>query len=116
MDARQINEWFYTLPAIVHIFAFSILIACYAHLFLGFWKIKNRIKKHVIVYFLIRFIIIIFYVFAKDENDFYGMFDLFFLLYLITYVDGLIILKGHSFHRCKDIKEAKKKITNFQNR
>lgn len=116
MDAREINEWFYTLPEIIHVMAFALLIACYAHLFLGFWKVKNRIKKHVIFYFLIRFFIVIFYLFAKVEDEFYGMFDLFFPLYLITYIDGLIVLKGHSFHRCQDIREATKKLTNFQSR
>lgn len=116
MDANQINGWFQELPAILHILAFGVIIACYAHLFLGFWKIRKRIKTHVVFYFSVRFVFMLGYVISKSQDPVYGMFDFFLPIYVFSYVDGLIILKGRSFHRCNNLRAAVKKLLDFQSR
>lgn len=116
MNFSNFNSWFYTLPEAFHLLAFALVVGLYAHLFLGFWTIRKRIKPHVIWYFCIRYGFMFTYVFGKVQDDKYGMFDVFLPLYLISYIDGLIILKGHNFHRCKSLRDAIRQITNFESR
>lgn len=114
MEFYELNLWFWQLPEIVHIITFAFLVACYTHLLFGFWLHRGRIPLHVKKYFISRALLYIIYMFAKSEDLRYGMFDLFLPIYVLGYIDGLIILNGFGFYRCKNFAQAVRKIFRFQ--
>lgn len=111
MEFQNTNQMFWELPVWVHLLSFAIMIGLYAHLSFGFWMVRKKLPGHVIKYFLGRTVIILIFLFMKTL---YGKMDVFLLLYLISYIDGLIILNGFGLQRCKNMKQAFKKITKFQ--
>jgi len=112
MDFYNINEWFWGLPNVLHILTWTVMIAIYSHLIFGFWMVRHKLPKHVVKYFLIRTLVITFLLFMKTD----AMLDLFLPMYLFSYFDGLIILNGFGLYRCKNMKQAFKKVTNFQSK
>lgn len=114
MQFHELNSWFWQLPEIFHLITFALLIVLYAHLFFGFYMIKKRLKKHVKKWFLLRTGILFFYLIIKADEPAFGMFDLFLPIYIIGYIDGLIILNGFGFHRCQNLRQALKRIFKFR--
>lgn len=114
MHFFELNKWFWSLPEIFHVGAFAVIIALYTHLMYGFYLNRKRIPPHVQKYFLIRTIVYLLYVFGKVEDERFGMFDTFLPIYFLAYIDGLIILNGFAFYRCKNLSQAIHKIFKFK--
>lgn len=114
MKFFEYNLWWWELPQYFHDLAFTLLIAAYMHMTYGFFLYWKRLTKPVKLYFLLRVSIYLFYVMAKSEDSAFGMMDLFFPIYLLAYVDGLIILNGKGFYRCRNIIKAFTKIFKFK--
>lgn len=110
----NLNKWFWDLPDAFHHVTFAVLVGLYAHLIFGFFMIRKRLKPHVIKYFFLRTGILFFLLFLKSDDDTLGMLDLFLPVWLITYIDGLIILNGFGFHRCQNLTGAVKRIFQFR--
>tara|TARA_R110002020_G_scaffold318905_3_gene534525 strand:- start:124 stop:489 length:366 start_codon:yes stop_codon:yes gene_type:complete len=108
-----IQEKLTALPEGVHMLAFASLLMLYAFLCFGFWMERKKHKTHVKIYFSIRTSLIMLYMFIKASDTGFGMFDLFLPVYIIGWIDGLIVIKGFTFYRCENLKDAFKRMTNF---
>lgn len=107
------NEWFWSLPETLHFIVFAVLLAGYAQLFFGFWMVRKRLAKHVTRYFIGRTTILFMIMLLKSNTHAWGMFDLFLPIYVFSYFDGLIVLNGFGVYRCRNMKQAGKKIMTF---
>ena len=101
------------LPEGLHMAAFALLLMLYAFLCFGFWMERRKHKRHVKIYFVIRTSLIMLYMFMKASDSGFGMFDLFLPLYITCWIDGLIVIKGFTFYRCENLKDAFRRMTNF---
>ncbi|TQI72268.1 hypothetical protein JM79_3225 [Gramella sp. Hel_I_59] len=110
----EYNSWWWDLPNYFHDLAFTILMAAYMHMTYGFFLYWSRLRFPVKAYFLLRTAIYLFYIMAKSEDSQLGMMDLFFPIYILAYIDGLIILNGAGFYRCREIIKAFIKIFKFK--
>lgn len=110
---QGVNEWFWQLPELFHVITFAALIAVYAQLFFGFWMVRKRLARHIVVYFLGRTFILFSIIILKSNTHDWGLFDLFLPVYLFSYIDGLIVLNGFGIYRCQNMKQAGKKIMKF---
>ena len=110
------NECMQGLPDVLHDFTWLVLMALYAHLLFGAWIERKKLKPHVRWYLRFRGALMLFYLCVKAVDVRYGMFDLFLPIYLLFYVDGLIIVKGYTFHRCLTFWPAIKRITKFNSK
>ena len=108
-----LNEYLNSLPYWMHVATLAFVIAIYAHLFLGFWMVRRKLPGHVIKYFVFRTSLIFTFILMRSEYGSYGIIDLFFPIYIVSYIDGLIILQGFGFYRCKGLMQALKKIIRF---
>src|SRR5690554_524580 len=104
------------LPDEVHLLTWFVMLALYAHLLYGSFLERHKIKQHVRWYLSIRGFMMIVYLCIKGADVRYGMFDLFLPIYLLFYIDGLIIVKGYTFHRCQTFLQAMKRLTKFNSK
>lgn len=116
MTFYELNRFFWNLPDFTHTLAFALLVALYTHLFYGFWLVRHRIPGRVCNYFVVRSLIAVAYFFFKAEDQTLKLFDLFYPLFLINYLDGLIILNGWGLYRCKSLRLALIKLITFRSR
>ena len=108
-----IQQYLVDLPEVLHILAFALLLMLYAFLCFGFWMERRKHKTHVKVYFVLRTGLIVLYMFMKASDVGFGMLDLFLPIYIIGWIDGLIVLKGFTFYRCNSLRDAFQRMTNF---
>ncbi|MCT8340490.1 hypothetical protein MG296_10530 [Flavobacteriaceae bacterium TK19130] len=111
-----INNYLRSMPEFVHELTWIILMALYAHLLFGAWIERKKMKSHVKAYMIIRATIMLFYLCVKAVDVRYGMFDLFLPIYILFYVDGLVIVKGYQFHRCDSFIKAFRRVTKFSSK
>ena len=107
------NKFVKSFPEIVHWCTWVVVMLLYAHLLFGAWMERKKLRRHVRVYMMFRGGLMLFYICVKSVDIKYAMFDLFLPIYLLFYVDGLIIVKGYTFHRCENFWKAIKRITKF---
>tara|TARA_R100000789_G_scaffold7574_1_gene11869 strand:+ start:2341 stop:2706 length:366 start_codon:yes stop_codon:yes gene_type:complete len=107
------NKAVRSLPDIVHYCTWMVMMLLYAHLLFGAWMERKKLRPHVRWYLRVRGFLMLFYICVKAVDIRYGMFDLFLPIYVLFYVDGLIIVKGYTFHRCQTFANALKRIIKF---
>lgn len=112
----NINTALRSLPDEIHLITWAILMALYAHLLYGSFLERKKIKTHARIYLMIRGFLMLSYLCFKAVDIHYGMFDLFLPIYIFFYTDGLIIVKGYSFHRCEGFVDAFNRITKFRSK
>lgn len=108
-----VNQLLRSLPEEIHLLTWIIMLALYAHLLYGAFIERKKLKSHVRWYLKIRGFIMLSYLCIKAADIRYGMFDLFLPLYIFSYIDGLIIVKGYMFHRCEGFIAAMRRLTKF---
>tara|TARA_R100001530_G_scaffold136299_1_gene116287 strand:+ start:903 stop:1271 length:369 start_codon:yes stop_codon:yes gene_type:complete len=117
MDKNDIfstaNAALRSLPEEIHLITWIVMLALYAHLLYGAFIERKKLKPHVRWYLKIRGFLMIGYLCIKAVDVRYGMFDLFLPIYILFYIDGLIIVKGYMFHRCEGFVAAMKRLTKF---
>lgn len=100
MTFQEFNEFLKSAPEIIHWITASLLLGSYAQLALAYYASYNVLSKAIKVYFPIAHIIMSIYFFAKLQSEEYAtMFDVFILLYVIYYINMVIVLKARYF-RC----------------
>ena len=109
MNFETINEWFWSLPQGWHLLTFAVMIGLFTHLIFGFWMVRRKLPPHVIKYFVLRSLVVLILLFYKID----GILDLYLPMYIFSYFDGLIILNGFGFYRCKNMSHAFNKLTTF---
>ncbi len=114
MTFYNYNDFLWALPQWVHSLALIILVAAYAHLMFGYYLVRDRIPRYVKRYFVLRSVLYIMYMMFKAQDKEFGMADLFFPIYFMSYIDGLITLNGWGFYRCKNLWEGIKKLITFR--
>ncbi|MBT0607647.1 hypothetical protein [Aequorivita echinoideorum] len=112
----EMNAALRALPPEVHELTWLVMIVLYGHLIYGAFLERKKLKPHVRWYLKIRAFIMMFYLCVKAVDVKYGMFDLFLPIYILFYVDGLIIVKGYMFHRCENFFLAMKRLTSFNSK
>lgn len=112
----SLNQLLRALPEEVHLFTYMVMLALYAHLLYGAFIERKKLKPHVRWYMKIRGFIMTSYLCLKAVDVRYGMFDLFLPIYILFYVDGLIIVKGYMFHRCTGFMAAMKRLIKFNSK
>jgi len=110
------NQVLKNLPEEIHLLTWILLLTLYAHLLYGAFIERNKLKPHVSWYLKIRGFMMLFYLCVKAVDVRYGMFDLFLPIYILFYIDGLIIVKGYMFHRCEGFVGAMKRLTKFNSK
>ncbi len=109
----ELNQYFWNLPGWIHLGVFLIMLMAYAHLIIGFFMVRKKLRWPMCIYLVIRNLMYLTFFFLKSEDDNFGMLDGFLPVYVMSYIDGLIMLKTHPLMMCKSFKETVTKIFKF---
>lgn len=102
MSFEEINLLIKSSPEWMHWLSASLMLGAYAQLCLAYYASFNILPKATKIYFPIAHLIMCIYFFAKlQSGDYATVLDIFIFVYVLYYVNMVIVLKARYF-RCFD--------------